>query len=138
MDLGTIRKRLERNYYTSIDAFASDVKLTFTNAMTYNEVLFFPLLTKQRNTELPLTRQAETEVHMAAGTLLELFEAQLVTLRQTAAAELEQERAAENVCPLCLTGAIRFEPVTYYCQGSACAGRLRRNAIYYGAGADYR
>lgn len=36
MDLGTIKKRLASGSYSNPMAFASDVRLTFTNAMTYN------------------------------------------------------------------------------------------------------
>ncbi|KAL5208567.1 hypothetical protein ABZP36_033002 [Zizania latifolia] len=36
MDLGTIRNKLDSGSYTSPPDFAADVRLTFTNAMTYN------------------------------------------------------------------------------------------------------
>lgn len=36
MDLGTIRSRLNKNWYKSPGEFAEDVRLTFKNAMTYN------------------------------------------------------------------------------------------------------
>jgi len=36
MDLGTIQKNLEAGEYDSVDAFASDVRLVWKNAMTYN------------------------------------------------------------------------------------------------------
>lgn len=36
MDLGTIKTRLEKRGYSSLEQFASDVRLTFDNAMTYN------------------------------------------------------------------------------------------------------
>ncbi|XP_059666477.1 transcription factor GTE12-like [Cornus florida] len=36
MDLGTIKTKLEKNLYSSAAEFASDVKLTFSNAMLYN------------------------------------------------------------------------------------------------------
>jgi len=37
MDLGIIKKRLEAEEFYSLDDFKNDVKLTFNNAMTYNE-----------------------------------------------------------------------------------------------------
>jgi E1A/CREB-binding protein len=37
MDLGTININVESGSYHSIDHFCSDVKLTFNNAMEYNE-----------------------------------------------------------------------------------------------------
>ncbi|XP_061356078.1 transcription factor GTE12-like isoform X2 [Gastrolobium bilobum] len=36
MDLGTIKSKLEKNFYFGIEEFAADVRLTFSNAMTYN------------------------------------------------------------------------------------------------------
>nr|XP_043624294.1 transcription factor GTE3, chloroplastic-like [Erigeron canadensis] len=36
MDLGTVKSRLEKNWYNSPMEFAEDVRLTFQNAMTYN------------------------------------------------------------------------------------------------------
>ncbi|XWS41188.1 hypothetical protein CRYUN_Cryun17cG0058800 [Craigia yunnanensis] len=36
MDLGTVKSRLDKNWYKSPREFAEDVRLTFHNAMTYN------------------------------------------------------------------------------------------------------
>ncbi|KAA8519580.1 hypothetical protein F0562_013796 [Nyssa sinensis] len=36
MDLGTIKTKLEDNVYFSVEEFAADVRLTFSNAMQYN------------------------------------------------------------------------------------------------------
>lgn len=36
MDLGTIKHKLDGNIYSSVEGFASDVRLTFSNAMLYN------------------------------------------------------------------------------------------------------
>ncbi|KAI5077448.1 hypothetical protein GOP47_0007272 [Adiantum capillus-veneris] len=36
MDLGTVKQKLERNEYTSLQQFAKDVRLTFANAKKYN------------------------------------------------------------------------------------------------------
>ncbi|KAF7098874.1 hypothetical protein CFC21_100573 [Triticum aestivum] len=36
MDLGTVKKKLTNKNYLSTDEFAADVRLTFSNAMTYN------------------------------------------------------------------------------------------------------
>lgn len=38
MDLGTISKNLQINYYLNKEEFAYDVRLTFLNAMTYNSL----------------------------------------------------------------------------------------------------
>ncbi|KAJ1494083.1 Bromodomain-containing protein [Baffinella frigidus] len=37
MDLGTVRKRLQGGEYASNDEFAADVRLTFNNAMLFNQ-----------------------------------------------------------------------------------------------------
>ncbi|KAI3818417.1 hypothetical protein L1987_12223 [Smallanthus sonchifolius] len=54
MDLGTVKSRLDKNWYNSPMEFAEDVRLTFQNAMTYN--------TKGQ------------DVHAMAELLLKLFE----------------------------------------------------------------
>ncbi|KAF5728274.1 Global transcription factor group E4 putative isoform 5 [Tripterygium wilfordii] len=36
MDLGTVKSRLQKNWYKSPEDFAEDVRLTFSNAMVYN------------------------------------------------------------------------------------------------------
>ncbi|XP_012078551.1 transcription factor GTE3, chloroplastic isoform X2 [Jatropha curcas] len=54
MDLGTVKSRLQKNWYKSPKEFAEDVRLTFNNAMTYNE--------------------KGQDVHIMAGTLFRLFE----------------------------------------------------------------
>ncbi|WVZ69450.1 hypothetical protein U9M48_018232 [Paspalum notatum var. saurae] len=38
MDLGTVLRRLERRRYTHPTAFAADVRLTFRNSMSYNNL----------------------------------------------------------------------------------------------------
>ena len=38
MDLSTIRKKLDGNAYEDLDAFGRDLRLTFSNAVLYNEV----------------------------------------------------------------------------------------------------
>ncbi|KAJ1456661.1 hypothetical protein M885DRAFT_517057 [Pelagophyceae sp. CCMP2097] len=55
MDLGTIERRLDLNDYASWEAFSTDVRLVFTNAMTFN-------------------RDPAHQVHAAARFLLALFE----------------------------------------------------------------
>ncbi|KAL5577084.1 hypothetical protein UlMin_018783 [Ulmus minor] len=36
MDLGTVKSKLEKDMYSSIEEFAADIRLTFSNAMLYN------------------------------------------------------------------------------------------------------
>ncbi|GLT48600.1 hypothetical protein SLA2020_222150 [Shorea laevis] len=54
MDLGTVKTRLDNNFYKSPGNFAEDVKLTFSNAMLYNP--------------------KGQDVHFMAETLLKMFE----------------------------------------------------------------
>ncbi|KAF8024175.1 hypothetical protein BT93_F1386 [Corymbia citriodora subsp. variegata] len=54
MDLGTVKSRLNKNWYKSPRAFAEDVRLTFHNAMLYNP--------------------KGQDVHLMAETLLKIFE----------------------------------------------------------------
>lgn len=54
MDLGTVKTRLNRNWYKSPKEFAEDVRLTFHNAMTYNP--------------------AGQDVHIMAEILFKIFE----------------------------------------------------------------
>ena len=60
MDLGTIRERLRINFYQNILDFASDVRLTFCNATTYNPT--------------------GHHIHESAGVLLKEFEQNLLDL----------------------------------------------------------
>ncbi|KAB5534517.1 hypothetical protein DKX38_017603 [Salix brachista] len=54
MDLGTVKRRLSKNWYKTPEEFAGDVRLTFNNAMKYNE--------------------KGQDVHAMADTLLKIFE----------------------------------------------------------------
>ncbi|RAL45288.1 hypothetical protein DM860_014698 [Cuscuta australis] len=54
MDLGTVKSRLDSNWYKSPREFAEDVRLTFNNAMTYNP--------------------KGQDVHVMAELLLQIFE----------------------------------------------------------------
>jgi len=54
MDLGTVKKRLDRGYYTDVSQFAQDVRLVFNNAQQFNK--------------------PETDVHKMAGIVREVFE----------------------------------------------------------------
>ncbi|KAK9937900.1 hypothetical protein M0R45_014665 [Rubus argutus] len=54
MDLGTVKSRLDKNWYKTAAEFAEDVRLTFNNAMLYNP--------------------NEQDVHVMAALLLKFFE----------------------------------------------------------------
>jgi len=54
MDLGTVKKRLDAAKYTAADKFAADVRLVWSNAMTYN--------------------RPDSEIYQTADKLSKLFE----------------------------------------------------------------
>ncbi|EEF37258.1 transcription factor GTE4 isoform X2 [Ricinus communis] len=61
MDLGTVKTRLNKNWYKSPEEFAEDVRLTFHNAMRYNP--------------------KGQDVHVMAEILLKLFEDRWVVIK---------------------------------------------------------
>ncbi|KAI4382086.1 hypothetical protein MLD38_008092 [Melastoma candidum] len=63
MDLGSVKKKLDRNVYSSPEDFAADVRLTFDNALTYNP--------------------KGHEVHAMAEALLSMFEEMYEPVCQT-------------------------------------------------------
>lgn len=78
MDLGTIKSKLERNVYFDIDEFAADVRLTFSNAMTYNP--------------------PGNDVHLMAKTLSGLFESKWKDIEKKSKCEGEHGKSmAETV-----------------------------------------
>ena len=67
----------------------------------------------------------------AAKGLLGQFREKAKETKDRISAEIERARSAPNVCPLCMRENLKFEPITYYCHGTSCTGRLRRNANYF-------
>jgi len=112
MDLGTIGKKLEGGAYHSIEEFASDVHLTFDNAMRYNED---GSVVHGMAKELKVKFQEDHEKFLAA---------------------LEQEdrdaRKNDRACTLCGSEKLLFEPPVFFCNGMNCASqRIRRNSHFY-------
>ncbi|XP_050370103.1 transcription factor GTE3, chloroplastic [Argentina anserina] len=60
MDLGTVKSRMDKNWYKTAAEFSEDVRLTFNNAMLYNP--------------------KEQDVHVMAALLLKLFEEKWVAI----------------------------------------------------------
>ena len=115
MDLGTIRKRLEKvggsDPYRDIRQVAADVALVFNNAILYNP--------------------KEHDIHKVAVQMKKTAENQF---RQTIAAyerKIEETKKHKDFCSICGEGNLKFEPPVYYCQGSCGGQRIRRNAHYY-------
>ncbi|KAE9601213.1 putative chromatin remodeler Bromodomain family [Lupinus albus] len=87
MDLGTIKSKLDKNIYLSIEEFAVDVRLTFSNAMTYNP--------------------PSNDVHLMAKDLNKLFERKWKDLEKKWKCEDEHEKS--------MTDTVR-ETVRKFCE----------------------
>ncbi|XP_028755806.1 transcription factor GTE9 [Neltuma alba] len=79
MDLGTIKTKLEKYTYYGIEEFAADVRLTFTNAMTYNP--------------------PSNDVHLMAKELKKIFERKWKDLEKKWSCEVEHGK--------CVVGTIK-------------------------------
>mmetsp|Transcript_17915 Transcript_17915/g.20693 ORF Transcript_17915/g.20693 Transcript_17915/m.20693 type:complete len:1767 (+) Transcript_17915:908-6208(+) len=110
MDLGTVQKKLDKGEYRTLQDFASDVRLTFNNAILYN----------------PDT----SDVNMTSKRYAQLFEKDYNNLIQNMRADEALKRQNENACRLCGGEKYIFEPPVYYCNGK-CNQKIRRNAWYY-------
>jgi len=112
MDLGTVSKKLDSGTYHFIADFASDVKLTFENAMTYNE--------------------EESVVHDMAKELKIKFVADHKKLMTELELEDKEARKNDRACTLCGCEKLNFEPPVFFCNGMNCQStRIRRNSHFY-------
>ncbi len=112
MDLGTIQKNLEAGSYHSFDDFKSDVRLTFENAMKYNE--------------------EKTVVHEMAKQLKKKFEQDYKKLMKAMDKEHAENSKKVQACGLCGGEKLLFEPPVFFCNGLNCQStRIRRNHNFY-------
>ena len=110
MDLGTIQKRLDN--YRDIQSFDSDVRLTFDNAIFYNE--------------------PESAVHEMAKNLKELYIGEHSKLIAELKKEEEERRKSDRACCLCGCEKLQFEPPVFFCSGMNCQQqRIHRNRHFY-------
>ena len=110
MDLGTVKKKLETGVYKHADAFAKHVRMTFSNALLYNE--------------------ENSDVHSLARDMLDQFNKEYTQVKAEIDAAEKKRREGENACRLCGGERFTFEPVVFYCNGP-CAARIRRNSYYF-------
>ena len=110
MDLGTIRKKLEANYYKQAEDFAYHVRLTFENAILYNE--------------------EHSEVYQLARDLLNTFNKEYSEIQAVIEKEELAFRERPDACRLCAASRFVFEPAVFYCNGP-CGVRIRRNSYYF-------
>jgi len=112
MDLGTIQKNLEAGSYHAYDDFKSDVRLTFENAMKYNE--------------------EKTVVHEMAKQLKKKFEQDYKKLLKQMDREHAENSKKVQACGLCGCEKLLFEPTVFFCNGLNCPStRIRRNHNFY-------
>ena len=115
MDLGTVQKRLDNGNYHCIEDFATDVNLTFENAMRYNG--------------------DGSVVYDMANTLRTKFESDMKKLESQLESEDQQRRQNDRACTLCGCEKLLFEPPVYFCNGMNCQNqRIRRNSHFYVGG----
>uniref|UniRef100_M4C342 histone acetyltransferase n=1 Tax=Hyaloperonospora arabidopsidis (strain Emoy2) TaxID=559515 RepID=M4C342_HYAAE len=112
MDLGTIKKRLESEHYSSVESFAGDVRLVFENCIAYNS--------------------STNKFNIAAKQLLASFNKALAALKNVLEKQLFKrcEQRREEMCQLCGGDSFKFAPCMLFCSGP-CAGRIRRHTHYY-------
>ncbi len=112
MDLGTIQKNLEAGSYHSFDDFKSDVRLTFENAMKYNE--------------------EKSIVHEMAKQLKKKFDQDYKKLLKQLDREHAENAKKVQACGLCGGEKLLFEPTVFFCNGLNCPStRIRRNHNFY-------
>ena len=112
MDLSTIQKKLDAATYHSFDDFRSDVRLTFENAMKYNE--------------------EHTVVHEMAKELKKKFETDFKKLMKQLDKEHAENAKKVQACGLCGCEKRNFEPPVYFCNGANCpTKRIRRNTHFF-------
>jgi len=112
MDLGTIQKKLDGGSYHSFDDFRSDVRLTFENAMKYNE--------------------ERTVVHEMAKELKKKFETDFKKLMKQLDKDHAENSKKVQACGLCGCEKLNFEPPVFFCNGLNCpTKRIRRNTHFH-------
>lgn len=111
MDYSTIEKRLDQGQYSKLDGFASDIRLVYSNAKTYNA--------------------PGTSVHTLATETLSLFEKEYEKGVALTASNMDASKSGD-VCVLCLKSKRTYTPPVYICSGSKCPHvKIRRGNNFY-------
>ncbi len=116
MDFGTVKERLQSLRYLTPEAFASDVRLIFANAMAFN----------------PPTHS----IYQNARAALAEFEMEFAKLcaRQTKWAQKRFEHSCQlchgQTCSACGDKCLRLESPILMCHGP-CNSRIKRGGIFY-------
>ena len=116
MDLGTIKRRLLRGYYQTVQSCVDDVMLVFRNATEYNHV--------------------QNIVHQVAVFLNNVFLEDMKSIHEKIAKESERrnthscDRCHGSACSFCGEKCHKWEPPIIVCHGP-CGQRIKRLGIYY-------
>ncbi len=116
MDFGTVKEKLQSLGYLTPEAFASDIRLIFANAMAFN----------------PPTHS----IYQSARTVLAEFEVEFAKLcaRQTKWAQKRFEHSCQlchgQTCSACGDKCLRLESPILMCHGP-CNSRIKRGGIFY-------
>ncbi|CAM9226043.1 unnamed protein product [Chrysoparadoxa australica] len=117
MDLGTVKKRLDGLGFRKFQDFFDDTALAFENAIAYNE-------------DGSDVNRIATEMK---AELTREFDKVMEEVRE----DEKQRLSKEDLCPLCGTAKLMFEPMVYYCNGQNCSNlRIRRNNYFYSEGTN--
>ena len=110
MDLGTVKRNLDKGLYKVPKHMYHDVKLTFDNAMTFNP--------------------EGSDVHAIAKEYMEKFKDGFSEVMTQMIEQEKIARSRKDACTMCGGERFTFEPQVFYCNGR-CHKRIRRNAFYY-------
>lgn len=117
MDLGTIKSRLQCGHYSSINQCFEDVRLVFSNAMTFN---------------VP-----DHYVHRVAKELLVEFEEEVKSLEEKCARDMERKSnhkcglCSGSLCVLCGEKCLKFETPTLFCHAATCGQRIKKHSVFF-------
>jgi len=115
MDLGTVQKKLDAGQYHSINEFNLDVRLTFDNALMYNE--------------------AGSVVNGMAVSMKEKYVEEFQKMLESLKKEEEERKKNTRACALCGYEKLQFEPPVFFCNNIKCSSkRIHRNRHFYVGG----
>ncbi|GBG25890.1 Histone acetyltransferase HAC1 [Hondaea fermentalgiana] len=112
MDLSTIKRQLEVNYYKTMRSFKEDVLLVYNNAILYNP-----------------ESQDGFGVREIAQEYAQIFIEDYNKLLCRLKAKEASKRSNAEACRLCGGGQYLFEPPVYFC--NHCKQKVRRGANFY-------
>eukprot|EP00518_Triparma_eleuthera_P023025 CAMPEP_0197561066 /NCGR_PEP_ID=MMETSP1320-20131121/24424_1 /TAXON_ID=91990 /ORGANISM="Bolidomonas sp., Strain RCC2347" /LENGTH=1070 /DNA_ID=CAMNT_0043122669 /DNA_START=36 /DNA_END=3244 /DNA_ORIENTATION=- len=111
MDLGTVKKKVDKGAYPDVQSFEDDVRLVFSNAILYNG--------------------ERTDVGSMAKIMLQVFNKDLKATMKPEKAERHSQMRTGETCILCGVARRLFEPIQLFCNGVCGMQRIRKNAAYY-------